>query len=46
LSSQKFKELDRRITWIEQQGFVGDLIKNLQLHELIAICPTEQDALS
>jgi len=46
LSSQQFKELGRRITWIEPQGFVGDLIRNLHLHDLIAICPTEQDALS
>jgi anti-sigma B factor antagonist len=46
LCSQQFKELGRRITWIEPQGFVGDLIKNLQLQDLIAICPTEQDALS
>lgn len=46
LSSQQFKELSRRITWIEPQGFVGDLIRTLQLHDLIAICPTEQDALS
>ncbi len=46
LCSQKFKELDRRITWVEPQGFVGDLINNLQLHNLIAICATEQDALA
>jgi anti-anti-sigma factor len=46
LCSQQFKELDRRITWVEPQGFVGDVIKNLQLHELIAISPTEQEALS
>ena len=46
LCSQQFKELGRRITWIEPQGFVGDLIRNLQLQDLIAICPTEQDALS
>lgn len=46
LCSQKFKDLERRITWIEPQGFVGDLVRNLQLHELIPICPTEQDALS
>lgn len=46
LCSQKFKDLDRRISWIEPQGFVGDLVRNLQLHELISICPTEQDALS
>jgi anti-anti-sigma factor len=46
LCSQQFKELDRRITWIEPQGFVGDLINNLQLHNLIAICATEQDALA
>jgi len=46
LCSQQYKELGRRISWVEPQGFVGDLVKNLQLHELIAICPTEQDALS
>ncbi len=46
LSSQQFKELNRRITWIEPQGFVGDLVNNLQIHELIAICPTERDALA
>jgi anti-anti-sigma factor len=46
LCSQQFKDLGRRISWIEPQGFVGDLINNLQLHNLIAICPTEQDALS
>ena len=46
LCSQQFKALDRRISWIEPQGLVGDLVKNLQLHDLIAICPTEQDALS
>lgn len=46
ISSQQYKELDRRITWIEPQGFVGDLIKDLQLQNLIAICPSEQDALS
>ena len=46
ISSQQYKELGRRITWIEPQGFVGDLIKDLQLQNLIAICPSEQDALS
>lgn len=46
LCSQQYKELGRRISWVEPQGFVGDLIKNLQLQDLIAICPTEQDALS
>lgn len=46
LSSKKFQDLDRRMTWIEPQGFVGDLIKKLQLHDLIAICSTEQDALA
>jgi len=45
MSSQQFKDLGRKISWIEPQGFVGELIKNLQLHNLIAICPTEQDAL-
>ena len=45
LCSQQFKELDRRITWIEAPGFVGDVIRNLHLHDLIAICPTEQEAL-
>ncbi len=46
MSSQKFKDLGRRMTWVEPQGFVGDLLKNLQLQNLIAICPNEQDALS
>lgn len=46
LCSQQFKDLGRKISWIEPQGFVGDLVKNLQLHDLIVICPTEQDALS
>jgi anti-anti-sigma factor len=46
LCSQQFKELGRRISWIEPHGFVGELIKNLHLHDLIPICPTEQDALS
>ncbi len=46
MCSHKFKELERRITWVEPQGFVGDLIKNLHLHDLISIFPTEQEALS
>lgn len=46
ICSQQFKELGRRMTWVEPKGFVSDLIKNLQLHDLIAICSTEQDALS
>lgn len=46
LCSHKFKALNRRITWIQPQGCVGDLIVSLQIHELISICQTEQDALS
>ena len=46
LCSQQFKDLGRRISWIEPQGFVAELVKNLKLHDLIVICPTEQDALS
>ena len=45
LSSRQFQELDRRISWVAPQGFVGDVIKNLHLQDLIAISPTEQDAL-
>jgi anti-anti-sigma factor len=46
LCSHKFKELDRRITWIQPLGCVGDLLESLQMHELITICQTEQEALS
>ena len=45
LCSHKFKESGRRITWIQPQGCVGDLLESLQIHELISICRTEQDAL-
>jgi anti-anti-sigma factor len=46
LFSRKFQDLHRRITWIQPQGCVGDLIESLQLHDLISICRTEQEALS
>jgi anti-anti-sigma factor len=46
LCSHKFQELPRRITWVQPQGCVGDLLESLQIHELIPICQTEQDALS
>ena len=46
MASQKFKELNRRISWIKPQGSVGEVLHNLQLHELFSICSTEQDALS
>jgi hypothetical protein len=46
LCSHKFKNFNRRITWVQPQGCVGELIESLQIHELIAICQTEQDALS
>ena len=46
LCSHKFKELHRRITWIQPQGCVADLLESLQIHELITICQTEDDALS
>jgi len=46
LCSHKFQELPRRITWVQPQGCVGDLIETLQIHKLIPICQTEQDALS
>ena len=46
LCSRKFNDLHGRITWIQPQGCVGDLIESLQIHELISICQTEQEALS
>jgi anti-anti-sigma factor len=46
LCSHKFKEGHRRITWIQPQGCVADLLESLQIHELITICQTEDDALS
>ncbi len=46
LSSYQFKELRRRITWIQPQGYVGELLQNLQINELISVCHSEQDALS
>ncbi|MGD9852932.1 MAG: STAS domain-containing protein [Nitrospirales bacterium] len=46
ISSRKFKDLNRRISWVYSPGFVGDLISQLQLHELIPLCQSEQEALS
>ena len=46
MASRQFKELNRRISWIQPQGSVGEVLHSLQLHELFAICQTEQDALS
>lgn len=46
LCSKKYQGLHRRITWIQPQGCVGDLLASLQINELIPICRTEQDALS
>lgn len=46
LCSYQFKELRRRISWIQPQGCVGELLQNLQIHELIPVCQSEQDALS
>ena len=46
MSSRKFKDLNRRITWVYAPGFVGDLINQLQLQELIPLCQSEQEALS
>jgi len=46
LCSRKFQDLHGRITWIQPQGCVGDLLDSLQLQELISICQTEQEALS
>ncbi len=46
LSSQKFKELRRRISWIQPKGAVGELVQSLRLQDLIVICETEQEALS
>jgi len=46
LCSHKFKDLQRQITWIQPQGCVGALLDSLQIHELISICQTEQEALS
>ncbi|WNM57255.1 STAS domain-containing protein [Candidatus Nitrospira allomarina] len=46
LCSYQFKELRRRISWIQPQGCVGELLQNLQIHELISVCQSEKDALS
>jgi anti-anti-sigma factor len=46
LCSRKFQELDRRITWISPKGEAGDYLESLQIHELIPLCSTENDALS
>ncbi|MDR4482541.1 MAG: STAS domain-containing protein [Nitrospirales bacterium] len=46
LCSYQFKELRRKISWIQPQGCVGELLQNLQIHELISVCQSEQDALS
>lgn len=46
ISSRKFKDLNRRITWIYAPGFVGDLFLSLQIQELIPLSTSEQDALS
>jgi anti-anti-sigma factor len=46
LCSRKFQDLHRRMTWIQPQGCVGDLLASLHIHELIPLCQTEQEALS
>ena len=46
LCSHKFKDLHGRITWIQPQGCVGALLDSLQIHELIPICRTEEEALA
>ncbi len=46
LCSQQYKDLERRITWVQPEGVVGELLQSLQVRELIPICQTEQDALS
>ena len=46
LCSQRFKNLERKIIWVQPEGVVGELLQSLQVRELIPICQTEQDALS
>ncbi|HBP88762.1 MAG: STAS domain-containing protein [Nitrospira sp.] len=46
LCSYQFKGLHRRITWIQPQGYVGELLQTLQIHELISVYQSEQDALT
>ena len=46
LCSQRYKDLERKITWVQPEGVVGELLQSLQVKELIPICQTEQDALS
>ena len=46
LCSQRYKELERKITWVQPEGVVGELLQSLQVRELIPICQTEKDALS
>ncbi len=46
ICSRKFLGLSRRITWIYAPGFVGDLILNLQIQEIIPLATSEQDALT
>jgi anti-anti-sigma factor len=46
ICSRKFLGLNRRISWIYAPGFVGDLILNLQIQEIIPLATSEQEALS
>lgn len=46
MSSRKFQDLNRKITWIYGPGFVGDLILQLQIQELIPVATSIQDAFS
>ena len=46
LCSQRFKDLERKITWVQADGAVGELLQSLQVQELIPIFKTEQEALS
>ncbi len=45
LCSHQFKELHRRITWIQPQGYVSELLESLRIHDLIPICQSEHEAL-
>lgn len=45
LCSQRYKDLDRKITWVEAGGVVKDLLNSLQIQELIPIYQSEQEAL-
>ena len=46
MSSRKFQDLHRRISWVYAPGFVGDLLLSLQLQELIPLTTSEEEALS